>query len=114
MRHGIPAPCEGARVKRFDAVVRDVDRVHQIFRVGDIAAEMNTQFQDGEGLGAGAVHDSSTDGVPTSVSETPAFALQEVFGVLPLAQTIDLHGSREKAVFDAIQQCSYLPTTELG
>jgi hypothetical protein len=40
---------------------------------------MNTQFQDGEGLGAAAVHDSSTDGVPTSVSETPAFALQEVF-----------------------------------
>lgn len=114
MRHGIPAPCEVFRVKQFDAVVRDVDRVHQIFRVGDIAAEMNTQFQDGKGLGAGAVHNSSTDGVPTSVSETPAFALQEAFRILLLAQTIDVHGSREKAVFDAIQQCSYLSTTELG
>jgi hypothetical protein len=52
--------------------------------------------------------------VPTSVSETPAFALQEAFRILLLAQTIDVHGSREKAVFDAIQQCSYLSTTELS
>lgn len=114
MRHGIPATCEGVRVKRFDAFVRDVDRVHQIIEVRDVAAEMNPKFQNGEGLGAGTVHDSSTDGVPTPASETSAFALQEVVRVLLLAQTIDLHGSREKAVFDAIQQCSYLSTTELG
>ncbi len=88
--------------------------MHQIIGVGDIAAEMNAQFQDSERLGAGAVHDPSTDRVPTSVRETPAFALQEVFRILLLAQTIYVHELREKAVLDAIQQLRHLPASELG
>ena len=56
MRQGIPALCERLRGKRIDAIVRDVDRVHQIVGVGDKAAEMNTQLQNGEGLGTGAVY----------------------------------------------------------
>jgi hypothetical protein len=85
MRHGIPSLRESLRGKRFDAIVRDVNCVHQIIGVGDIAAQMNPQFQDGKCLGTGAVYNSSTQGVPTSIGETPSFTLQEVLRVCLLA-----------------------------
>lgn len=88
--------------------------MHQIIEVRDIAPEMNAQFQDGESLGAGAVDNTLTRGVPTSVREPPAFSLQEVFRILLLAQAIYVHGLCKKAVFDPIQQFRHLPSAELG
>lgn len=88
--------------------------MHQIIGARDIAAEMNPQFQDGECLETGAVDNSATRRVPTSIRKTPSLALQEVLRVCLLAQAIDVHGSREKAVLDAIQQFSHLPAAELG
>ena len=88
--------------------------MHQIIGVGDIAPEMNAQFQDGKCLGTRTVDNSPTPGVPTSLGETPSFALQEGRRVCLLAQAINVHGSGEKAVLDAIQQFCYLPAAEFG
>jgi hypothetical protein len=59
--------------------------MHQIIGVGDIAPEMNPQFQDGKCLGTGAVDNPSTQAVPTSIGETSSIALQEVLRVCLLA-----------------------------
>lgn len=62
--------------------------MHQIIGVGDIAPEMNPQFQNGKCLGTGAVDNSSTQGVPTPIGETPSSALQEVLRVCLLKRSL--------------------------